>query len=158
MKTTVELEHFVLEERHQERHAALIQLKHAISKILHPRETRYYGGLGAAIDHFLPLPDAPEVEPTKHLGLQKPDEKQRKMWQAQITEITLKEQALDQLAQQARNLLPNLDAWAKDLSVREDQLLISTLTEADRPDVEAFKRDCARFLSTCKRWADQLIF
>lgn len=155
---TMELEQIVLEESATDRDHALIELKHAISKILFPRETRLYAGSGAAIAHFLPLPDSPAVEPTKYFGLKQPDEEDRAKWQAQLTDITLKEQRLVELAQQARNLLPALDGWAKDLSVREDRLLLSALTPGDALDVEAFKRDCRRFMSTCQRWAAQLIF
>lgn len=141
----------------REREQALKELMQAIARILQPRGgyTFYAWSDGK---HFLPIPPAPEVEIMRDGMPGKPTEKQALAFQEEITRITLKERELVSAAQTAKNVSGELNSWLRDMGPREDRLLVSTLSEEDRPDVEALQREHARFVRTCRQWTAKLDF
>lgn len=154
---TPSLEAIMQTANHRERVQALNELTQGISRILEPRGGRtFYAGSDGK--HFLPIPPAPEVPILRNGMPGKPTKEQALAFQEELTRITLRERELTDAAQTAKNVSEELSAWLRDLGPREDRLLVSTLTEDDRPDVEALQREHARFVRTCRQWTAKLDF
>jgi len=149
------LEQMVMGTSHVERNGALAGLGARIQPILQPRTTTTFGGS----PHFLPNIPSPPLTRVTRGGLPMPaSEKEQQRFQQELQVITAREQELVRAAQAAKSKLTALEKWAEELGETEDRLLISVLDEADRPDVEQYLRQHARFVRTCTALADSLKF
>jgi len=153
------LEEALHEANYRSREHALTELQAAIQRIIAPRDGfRHYAN--SPNRHFLPIPKAPGIALTRSGW---PDQKsvdaaELDAVHAELEAITIRERELNDAAQKARNMVQPLFDWAASLGITEDRLLLSTLSEEDRGDVDTYCREHKRFLRTCEAWTNKLVF
>jgi hypothetical protein len=150
-------ERMVMGASYHDRDNALQEVTAGIERILHPR-SGYQSYGGSSVKHFLPIPKAPEATINRAGMPGQPPDKELEAFRKELETISLREQELVNLAGKVKNMTSPLLQWGIALGVEEDHLLVSTLSEEDRPEVESYIREHKRFLRTCHAWADKLRF
>lgn len=151
---TPNLEMLVMQCPYQVRDASLAELRAGIVRVLQPRSTTSLGG----IPHFLAVPQPPMARRGRGGKSDEVDPKEQQRFQQELLAVSQRERELNGLAQQANGVANALQTWLIDLGIQGDRLLLSTLTEQDRPEVESFVRAHARLIRTANAWTDKLKF
>ena len=143
---------------YRERGQAMAQINDFVQKILHPRATTSFGGVA----HFLPVPRPPLAKINRLGKAIEVDEAEEKRFQEELEAVGERERDLRSLAQDARNVMSELDRWNAALSADEEPFETTSragaLIDADLADLDACRRDHERFLRVCQCWIDRLAY